>query len=117
VDVDPTRIGQVLRNLLGNAITATSKGGRIEISAHVERDFVHVFVTDTGRGMAPEHVAQVFERFYRVDPSRARATGGAGLGLAIVKAIVEAHGGAVTVTSELGQGTSFRFTLPVARPA
>lgn len=114
VEVDPTRIGQVLRNLLANAITATSKDGRIEVSAHAEGDFAHVFVTDTGSGMAPEHLAHLFERFYRVDPSRTRATGGAGLGLAIVKAIVEAHGGKITVTSELGHGTSFRVTLPLA---
>lgn len=116
VDADPTRIGQVLRNLLANAVTATTQGGRIEVSAHADEGFVHVFVTDTGAGIAPEHLAHLFERFYRVDASRARTTGGAGLGLAIVKAIVEAHGGAVTVTSELGQGTSFRFTLPRVEP-
>jgi signal transduction histidine kinase len=113
VDVDPTRIGQVFRNLLTNALTATGDGGRISVSAQSNRGFATVAVADSGNGIPAEHLAHVFERFYRVDPSRARATGGAGLGLAIVKAIVEAHGGTVAVESEIGLGTTFRLSLPL----
>jgi len=114
VNADPTRIGQVLRNLLANAVTATPSGGRIEVSARAEGRFATVSVVDSGPGISAQHLAHVFERFYRADPSRARATGGAGLGLAIVRAIVEAHGGAVAVESEPGHGATFRFTLPLA---
>jgi signal transduction histidine kinase len=71
-------------------------------------------VRDTGEGIAPEHLPHVFDRFYRADASRARATGGAGLGLAIVKHLVESHGGSVTVMSEPGQGTRVSFTIPVS---
>ncbi len=72
-------------------------------------------MSDTGAGIAPEHLSQIFERFYRADPSRARATGGAGLGLTIVRQLVEAHGGRVWASSEPGQGATFAFTLPVAK--
>ena len=115
VDADPARIAQVLRNLLANAARHTPPGGRIEVGASGSGGEVTVVVTDSGHGIAPEHLPHVFERFYRADPSRARATGGAGLGLAIVRSIVEAHGGTVGVASEPGRGAAFRFSLPVAR--
>jgi signal transduction histidine kinase len=114
VSADPVRIGQVLRNLLVNAMTHTPEGGAVELSARVRGDAVEIVVADTGSGIPREHLAHVFERFYRADPSRARATGGAGLGLAIVKAIVEVHGGTVAAESAPGTGATFRFTLPVA---
>jgi signal transduction histidine kinase len=115
VDVDAGRIGQVLRNLVHNAVTHTPPHGRITISAASRDELIEVHVRDSGGGIAPEHLPYVFERFFRADPSRARATGGAGLGLAIVKRLVECHGGSVAVTSELGQGSDFSFTLPTAQ--
>jgi signal transduction histidine kinase len=115
VDVDPQRIGQVLRNLLCNAITHTPPGGEITIAAHTEGEWVVVCVRDTGTGITEEDLPHIFDRFYRADRSRSRATGGAGLGLAIVKQLVEAHGGRVGVESEVGRGTQFTFTLPVAK--
>jgi len=116
VDVDSERVGQVLRNLLTNAITFTPAHGRIEISAHPSDDWVQVSVTDTGVGIAAEDLPFVFERFYRADKSRTRATGGAGLGLAIAKQWVEGHGGTIRVESEQGHGTTFVFSLPKAKP-
>jgi signal transduction histidine kinase len=112
VRADATRIGQVLRNLLTNAMTHTPPGGTITVAAEAGADFVTVSVRDDGPGIAAEHLPHVFERFYRADPSRARATGGAGLGLAIVQGIVRAHGGTVAAANE--GGAVFRFTLPVA---
>jgi signal transduction histidine kinase len=111
---DPQRVGQVLRNLLGNAIAYTSPGGTVRVAAWPSERGVHVDVSDTGCGIAPEDLPNVFERFYRADPSRARATGGAGIGLALVKQFVQAHGGEVSVASTPGQGTCFTFTLPRA---
>jgi signal transduction histidine kinase len=102
----------VLRNLMVNAATHTPPGGSIEIGAQAGAGAATVWVRDTGSGIAPEHLPHVFERFYRADPSRARATGGSGLGLAIVKGVIEAHGGAVSVESTPGRGATFRFTLP-----
>jgi two-component system sensor histidine kinase BaeS len=114
VEADATRIGQVLRNLLNNAMDFTPRGGEVSVNAHVREHFVDVEVRDTGPGIAAEHLPFVFERFYRVDPSRTRATGGAGLGLTIVKSLVEAHGGRVWVRSEPGAGSTFGFSLPLA---
>jgi signal transduction histidine kinase len=114
VEVDPQRIGQVLRNLLENGLTHTPPGGKIAVAAHANDEWVEVKVQDTGTGIAAEDLPYVFERFYRADKSRSRATGGAGLGLAIARQLVEAHGGWIEVESEVGQGTQFTFTLPVA---
>ncbi len=114
VDADPQRLGQVLRNLLRNALAYTPQGGEIEVRARQAGAAVEVTVRDTGIGIAPEHLPYVFERFYRVDQSRARSTGGAGLGLSIVRRLVEAHGGRVWVESQEGKGSTFGFTLPVA---
>jgi signal transduction histidine kinase len=115
VDADPQRIGQVLRNLIGNAVQHTPPGGTVTLRARALAAVVAFEVLDTGRGIAPEHLPNVFERFYRADPSRARTTGGAGIGLAVVKHLVEAHGGAVGVTSTPDRGSSFVFSLPYAR--
>ncbi|MFQ5616968.1 MAG: ATP-binding protein [Anaerolineales bacterium] len=114
LEVDPERIGQVLRNLLTNAVTYTPPGGRITVQAHSHPVGVEINVQDTGIGIAPEHISFVFERFYRVDESRTRSTGGAGLGLAIVKQLVQAHGGNVKINSTAGSGTTITFTLPAA---
>ncbi|MFB0537222.1 MAG: sensor histidine kinase, partial [Anaerolineae bacterium] len=114
LDVDPQRIGQVLRNLLDNGLTHTPPGGEIAIAAHAEGQWVEVSVRDTGSGIAAEDLPYVFERFYRADKSRSRATGGAGLGLAIAKQLVEAHGGRIWVESTEGEGSTFTLALPIS---
>ncbi|MCL7453090.1 MAG: ATP-binding protein [Anaerolineae bacterium] len=93
VRVDEDRIGQVLLNLVGNALQYTSPGGRVRVRARSEENMVRVTVEDTGAGISPEHLPHVFERFYRVDKSRSRAGGGSGIGLTIARHLVEAHGG------------------------
>lgn len=113
VNVDSRRISQVLYNLLENAIAHTEKGGNITVTAQEENNRVKISVTDTGEGIPAEDLPNIFERFYRVDKSRARATGGSGLGLTIAKRLVEAHGGKIEARSELGKGSCFSFTLPV----
>lgn len=113
VDIDYHRIGQVLGNLLENACKHTAKGGKIIVVARLEKEMVKISVNDTGEGIPAEDLPNMFERFYRVDKSRARTAGGSGLGLTIVKRLVEAHGGSVGVQSELGKGSSFMFTLPI----
>jgi signal transduction histidine kinase len=112
VEADPERVGEVLRNLLSNAITHTSQRGRITVDLSDEGNELRIGVADTGAGIPPEDVPHVFERFYRVDRSRVRSTGGAGLGLTIAKRLVEAHGGTIRVESEVGKGSRFTFTLP-----
>jgi len=114
VDIDAHRIGQVLRNLLENAVTHTATGGAITIGAVPQPNWVEVSVIDTGEGIPAEELPFIFERFYRVDKSRARATGGSGLGLTIAKRLVEAHGGEIKVQSEVGKGSRFSFTVPVS---
>ncbi len=112
VQMDRTRIEQVMNNLLQNAATHTPAGGRIDITIEAAADFVSVSVADTGEGIPSEDLPRVFARLYRVDPSRARSTGGAGLGLTIAKHLIEAHGGTIRVESTLGEGSRFIFTLP-----
>jgi two-component system sensor histidine kinase BaeS len=114
VNVDSHRIGQVLRNLLENAIAHTVAGGTITVTARQHEGYVEVSVTDTGEGIPPEDLPNIFERFYRVDKSRTRATGGSGLGLTIAKRLIEAHGCTIKAHSELGKGSRFTFTLPVS---
>jgi signal transduction histidine kinase len=109
---DAERVGQMLRNLLANAVAHTPRGGSVSVGARAAGGQVEIVVADTGAGIEPEHLPNVFERFYRVDGSRARSTGGAGLGLAIVKQLAEAQGGGVRVESEVGSGSSFFVTLP-----
>ncbi|HEU4725856.1 MAG TPA: ATP-binding protein [Candidatus Eisenbacteria bacterium] len=115
---DRARLAQILRNLVGNAVTHTPDGGELTLSAAPDAagGGVRFDVRDTGEGIAPEHLPHLFDRFYRADASRTRATGGAGLGLAIVKHLVEAHGGSVAVASEPGRGTTVSFTIPAATP-
>jgi signal transduction histidine kinase len=110
-DIDIQRIGQVLRNLLENAIAHTGYGGRITVVAEKQDNRVKVSVTDTGEGIPAEDLPYIFERFYRVDKSRTRATGGSGLGLTIARRLVEAHGGKIEVQSEVGKGSRFTFTI------
>jgi signal transduction histidine kinase len=113
VNIDSRRIGQVLHNLLENALAHTGEGGVITVAARQQDSWVEVNVTDTGEGVPPEDLSNIFERFYRVDKSRARATGGSGLGLTIAKRLVEAHGGTIRAQSELGKGSCFSFTVPI----
>lgn len=115
-DVDPVwmdagRIGRVLNNLMDNALRYTPAGGQVEILAEPTPEGVSIKVTDTGEGIPLEDQPHIFERFYRSEKSRSRATGGAGLGLAIAKGIIEAHGGRITVESVPGEFTRFAFTL------
>jgi signal transduction histidine kinase len=115
VMADPARITQVLVNILGNALQYTPEGGEGWVSARQQGDEVQFVVRDSGRGIPDEDLPRIFERFYRVDKSRTRASGGSGIGLTISKHIIEAHGGRIWASSHgHGQGSAFGFTLPVA---
>jgi two-component system, OmpR family, sensor histidine kinase BaeS len=115
VDADRDRLTQVLTNLLDNALAHTPPGGRIDLSCRREDGEVLVEVTDTGSGIAPEHLGHVFHRFYRADPSRPRHAGGSGIGLTISRAIVRRHDGELTATSAgEGLGATFTLRLPAA---
>ena len=114
VRVDPDGAGQILGNLLDNAIRYTPRGGTITCWSAAENGGIVLAVSDTGSGIAKEHLPRLFERFYRVDPARSREQGGTGLGLAIVKHLVEAHRGRVSAESELGRGTTIRCWFPAA---
>ena len=102
-------------NLLSNAVRYTPSGGMIEASLRQHAEGVAFSVTDSGAGIAPEHLPRLTERFYRVDKSRSRESGGTGLGLAIVKHVLARHGGRLEIESTLGRGSTFRAILPAAR--
>jgi signal transduction histidine kinase len=112
---DEDRVGQVLLNLVGNALQYTPSGGQVRIMARRSEGDVHISVEDTGLGIAPEHLKLIFSRFYRVDRSRARVGGGSGIGLTIARHLVGAQGGRIWAESPgPGQGSTFTFTLPAA---
>jgi CheY-like chemotaxis protein/two-component sensor histidine kinase len=126
VEADPTlppvrgerdRLVQVVTNLVSNAYKYTLAGGSIRIQAQRQDDFARINVTDTGIGIAAEDQKNLFTRFYRVDNSLTREGGGTGLGLSIVKSVVELNGGTVNLVSELGKGSTFTVTVPLAQPA
>jgi len=114
VQADTEAMRQILSNVLDNAARYTPAGGHVTVRTGRDGELVRIDVIDTGPGIPSEHLARIFERFYRVDPARSRELGGTGLGLAIVKHLVEAHGGRVSALSTLGQGTTIRITLPAA---
>jgi signal transduction histidine kinase len=101
-------------NLVDNAVKYTPPGGRVEVTGGTEGDEVIISIADTGIGIPEGKLSRIFERFYRVDKARSKATGGTGLGLSIVKHVAENHGGRVTVESVPGEGTTFTVRLPRA---
>ena len=115
LSADRGKLTQVLLNLLSNALKFTPEGGAITVSLADAEPFARFTVSDTGDGIAPEDLPYIFERFYRADPSRSRATGGSGIGLSIVEAIVKAHGGTISVSSMPGEGSAFTVQLPKRR--
>jgi signal transduction histidine kinase len=114
VRADPDRLRQVINNLVINALQHTPEGGRIILRAERSPGFITVGVSDTGEGIPAEALPRVFDRFYRADASRARASGGTGLGLAVARAWVEAMDGRIGVESTPGKGSRFWFSLPIA---
>jgi two-component system phosphate regulon sensor histidine kinase PhoR len=114
---DPRAVEPVQINQLDNAMKYTEPGGRVEISLEEAGPKLRVRVRDTGIGIPETELGRIFERFYRVDKARSRALGGTGLGLAIVKHLVQSLGGEISVSSRLGEGSTFTFTLPRAKPA
>jgi two-component system sensor histidine kinase BaeS len=115
--IDPGRFRQVVANLIDNALVHTPSGGGVVVTATTTGGHTRLAVRDTGPGIPPEHLPHIFDRFYRVDPSRSRSTGGVGLGLAIAKQFVDASGGSIQVDSEPGQGATFLVVLPSAPAA
>jgi signal transduction histidine kinase len=115
LNVDSTRLRQVLHNLLNNALRHTPKGGRIMLNLEPNSEAINLSVSDTGEGIPPDHLPHIFNRFYRADAVRSRESGGTGLGLAIARAIVEAHNGQISAASSgaPGQGSTFTVTFPI----
>lgn len=112
VYADEQRIAQVINNLVLNAIKYGNEGGNVWVRMEIEGSRVLITVEDDGPGIPEEHLSRIFERFYRVDKSRSKKQGGSGLGLAIAKHIVHRHNASISVSSEIGVGTTFRFSLP-----
>jgi signal transduction histidine kinase len=115
IDADSVRIGQAIDNLVSNAIKFTPESGRVDVTLLQDEGHVTLTVADTGMGMTAADIERLFERFFRTDSAQAQQIQGSGLGLPIVKAIVEAHDGTISVTSEPNVGTSFSISLPLAR--
>jgi signal transduction histidine kinase len=114
VKIDKEMMQQVFRNIIGNAIKFTSEKGSIKLEADVKENFVEVTVQDTGIGIAEEDIERIFLKFQQIIPAKGEKIKGTGLGLATVKEIILAHGGKVWVTSQVGQGSTFYITLPLA---
>ena len=114
VSGDTARLIQVLMGLVDNALTYTNAGGTVALGVEAHGALACLTVRDTGIGIAKEDAAHIFERFYRADPARSRAAGGSGLGLSIARWVIEAHGGSIKVESQVGQGSTFTVTLPLA---
>jgi len=112
INADRDKISQVVVNLISNALKYTLAGGHIEIEVTGTENAIELVVKDSGKGIPPEDIPYIFERFYRADQSRNRLTGGSGLGLTITKAIVESHKGKISVSSEIDKGTTFTVYLP-----
>jgi two-component system phosphate regulon sensor histidine kinase PhoR len=112
VRADPTRLEQMLTNLVDNAIKFNRQGGSVSVTFATDKDRSLISVADSGEGIVPENLQRIFERFYRIDRGRTREVGGTGLGLAIVKHLARLHGGEVFVASTLGHGTTFTVELP-----
>ncbi len=111
---DAARLRRLFRSLLSNAVRYTDAGGAIDIRSWLERDRVHISVRDTGIGIPEASLRKIFDRFYRVDEARSRDSGGSGLGLSLARWIAESHGGTISVASEVGAGSTFTVTLPLA---
>jgi two-component system, OmpR family, sensor histidine kinase SenX3 len=109
---DETQLTSMFTNLLDNAINYTPPGGRVEVTGGMEGSEIVIEIADTGIGIPEGKLSRIFERFYRVDKARSKATGGTGLGLSIVRHVAENHGGRVTVESTLGEGSVFTVHLP-----
>jgi signal transduction histidine kinase len=116
VDADPQRISQVLRNLLDNAVKYSPKGGLVVVRGEARPEEVVISVSDQGEGIAPEHLNRLFEKFFRIKSGLGRHVVGSGLGLPISRTIVESHGGRIWAESQLGQGTTLYFTIPLSKP-
>ena len=114
VRADKSGLQQLLDNLVDNAIKYTSSGGKVTVRWRADESMAVIEVTDTGIGIAPEHQARIFERFYRVDKARSRELGGTGLGLSIVKHLAQSFGGRVQLASQAGKGSTFSVCLPLA---
>jgi len=115
VSVDPDRIGQVLINLIGNSLQYTPSGGVVTVMAEEKQDQILITISDTGIGISPQNLSNIFTRFYRVDKSRSRAGGGSGIGLTIAKHLVESHGGTIWAESPgLGKGSTIKVLLPIS---
>ncbi|MCH8094341.1 MAG: two-component sensor histidine kinase, partial [Chloroflexi bacterium] len=112
VRIDMDRMGQVLGNLVSNAVRHTPEGGSVILAAHAWTGGVEIQIKDSGGGIDPEDLPHIFERFYRADKSRQRDGAGSGLGLAIAKSLTEAHGGTIGAESQLGQGTTISLRIP-----
>jgi two-component system phosphate regulon sensor histidine kinase PhoR len=110
---DPSRLEQIFNNLINNAIKYTQPEGWVKIRTEVKQTILRIHVQDNGMGIGPEDQAQIFERFYRVRRPETDSIDGTGLGLAIVKSLVYSHNGKIDIKSELGEGSTFRVTLPV----
>jgi len=114
---DEDKVDQILTNLVNNAIKYSPKGGDVVVKGRADGDGVVISVSDQGMGIPKDHLPKVFDRFHRVDNRDTREVGGTGIGLYLVKHLVEAHGGQITVESEVGKGTTFTFTLPLKPPS